>query len=559
MLAMPYVMNHGESVYSRGTKRTFAVALAIVAVALMMAACLAILPELSNDSSATDPAVGSTVTHDVTTGGNTVKMTFEVTKVISATEYGVQVGDGDYSSISVLYEDALAIPSSFTEGGYTYDVVAIGDSAFSGCNMSAVTIPNSVTQIGKNAFWECLTITTISIPESVTSIGEWAFAGCTVLASVSIPEGVTSIDGNAFYGCTSLTAVTIPASVTSIGANSTQTIGAIFVGCSKLTSITVTAGNSSFSSVDGVLYDHDKTMLVEYPAAKDDTSFTLPGTVTTVVGGAFEWATKLTSIDLSSATTFGDSAFYGCNGVKTLYFHTSTGITATTGHVFNLAGPSSSSVECTVWYNPTTLTSDFLKDCCGTETIFIYSAMIALTYSDTVGGTSITDYVVPDTNVTLRGADTFAVPNGYSAFSSWTIGGGIYAAGASYSLGSSPVSIDAVWAGNAYTVTFDANGGSGTMSSESFVYGTAKELTANSFTRSGYTFAGWNAASDGTGTAYADKASVSDLSAISGANVKLYAQWKAVPAADNTMLYVGIGAVAAIVLAGAAFFLLRRR
>lgn len=79
------------------------------------------------------------------------------------------------------------------------------------------------------------------------------------------------------------------------------------------------------------------------------------------------------------------------------------------------------------------------------------------------------------------------------------------------------------WKANDYSVKFDANGGSGTMDNESMTYDTAKDLTSNSFTHAGYTFAGWNTKADGTGTAYADKASVKNLT--ESGTVTLYAQW----------------------------------
>ena len=91
----------------------------------------------------------------------------------------------------------------------------------------------------------------------------------------------------------------------------------------------------------------------------------------------------------------------------------------------------------------------------------------------------------------------------------------------------SSVVLYAKWAANTYTVKFNANGGSGTMENESFTYDTARALTANAFTRTGYTFAGWNTKADGTGTSYANKQSVSNLSATNGATVNLYAQWTA--------------------------------
>ena len=75
-----------------------------------------------------------------------------------------------------------------------------------------------------------------------------------------------------------------------------------------------------------------------------------------------------------------------------------------------------------------------------------------------------------------------------------------------------------------YSVKFNANGGSGTMSNEAFTYGTAKALTANAFTRTGYTFQGWATSADGA-KAYSDKQSVSNLATSSGEVVNLYAVW----------------------------------
>ena len=77
----------------------------------------------------------------------------------------------------------------------------------------------------------------------------------------------------------------------------------------------------------------------------------------------------------------------------------------------------------------------------------------------------------------------------------------------------------------AYKVAFSANGGSGTMENQRFVYGKKTTLSKNVFTRSGYMFVGWNTKADGTGDFYKDKAEVKDLTNKPGATVKLYAQW----------------------------------
>lgn len=83
----------------------------------------------------------------------------------------------------------------------------------------------------------------------------------------------------------------------------------------------------------------------------------------------------------------------------------------------------------------------------------------------------------------------------------------------------------AEWKANTYTVAYDANGGSGTMASVTHTYNTAKNLTTNAFTRAGYNFAGWNTAKDGSGTSYANEASVKNLTTTNGVTVTLYAQW----------------------------------
>jgi len=120
--------------------------------------------------------------------------------------------------------------------------------------ITSVTIPNSVTSIGKYAFWGCDGLTSVTIPNSVTSIGASAFAYCRRLTSVTIPSGITSIEPKTFYACFDLTSATIPSSVTSIGdsafaetslisvtiPNKVTSIGNwMFAYCTKLVSITI--------------------------------------------------------------------------------------------------------------------------------------------------------------------------------------------------------------------------------------------------------------------------------------------------------------------------------
>ncbi len=108
-----------------------------------------------------------------------------------------------FSTSSTTY-DTYYIPSSLksvtvTGGNILY-------RAFYNCSgLTSITIPNSVTSVGRYAFEYCTGFTSVVIPDSVTSIGAYAFEYCTSLTSVTIPDSVTSIGDEAFNGCWNLT------------------------------------------------------------------------------------------------------------------------------------------------------------------------------------------------------------------------------------------------------------------------------------------------------------------------------------------------------------------
>ncbi|GHT25022.1 hypothetical protein AGMMS4957_19060 [Bacteroidia bacterium] len=156
-------------------------------------------------------------------------------------------------------------------------------------------------------------IKTLVIGEGVTSLGELAFYGCIGLISVTIPDGVTSIGGGAFLVCSGLTSVTIPDGVTSIGY-------AAFAYCNGLTSISVGAVNTQYSSIDGVLYNKNKTTLHTYPIGKQGTTFTIPNSVTSIGENAFSDCNWLTSVSIpNSVTSIGSSAFFACFGLTSVF------------------------------------------------------------------------------------------------------------------------------------------------------------------------------------------------------------------------------------------------
>ena len=182
--------------------------------------------------------------------------------------------DGTYDYVEISDCDQSAIEITIPNEIDGLPVASIGDSAFYDCiRLASVEIPNSITSIGAYAFQKCTNLTSVTIPESVTWISYAVFLGCSNLERITIPDSVTGIDKFAFSGCSSLTSIAIPASVKWIGAEG------VFGGCNRLTSINVSENNETFSSIDGVLYDKDKTRLMYFPSNSEITEYVMPDSV----------------------------------------------------------------------------------------------------------------------------------------------------------------------------------------------------------------------------------------------------------------------------------------
>ena len=274
--------------------------------------------------------------------------TFEVDginyNVLSEAEGTVEVANGNYSG-------DVVIPAEVSHAGSTYRVMAIGDDAFFRCDalksismlsvttigdyafnyctaLKSVEMPSvttigggafatcwslpsvempSATTIGDNAFNSCTALKSVEMP-SVTTIGDGAFATCWSLPSVEMPSA-TTIGDNAFASCYEMDSVFIPASCTSIGFNP-------FTSCKELKEIVVDENNPNYSSVDGVLYDKDKTILIGWPTAKGNVDI-LPS-VTTIGDWALAFCIALRSVSMPSVTTIGDNAFFSCDILKSV-------------------------------------------------------------------------------------------------------------------------------------------------------------------------------------------------------------------------------------------------
>ncbi len=256
-------------------------------------------------------------------------------------------------------ETDVVIPDKI--GGVS--VTAIGDNTFWNCDeLTNIIIPQSITSIGNEAFSECDGLTNVNIPNSVISIGKGAFWSCDNLADLVvssdneyyssengvlfdkdgtkliqypagkaekeyvIPNSVVTIDDDAFYCCFNLTSVTVPNSVVSIGANAFYSCSGItslqipnsvtsigdfaFVGCKNLTEITIANDNKNYISENGVLFNKEKTKLIQYPIGKTEETYIIPNSVTSVAGGAFAFCDNITSVTIPSSVVDIDAATF---------------------------------------------------------------------------------------------------------------------------------------------------------------------------------------------------------------------------------------------------------
>ena len=368
------------------------------------------------------------------------------------------VAIGDH--VTSIGEDAFSYCTSLTNVTIPDSVTSIGGGAFFGCaSLTNVTIPDSVTSIDNYAFYSCYSLTSVTIPDSVTTIGGWAFYECTSLTNVTIPDSVTTIGDGAFSFCTSLTNVTIPDSVTTIGddafsvcsgltsvtiPDSVTTIGeSPFFSCTSLTKITVDPDNENFASEDGVLFNKQKTKLIQYPGGKTG-DYHIPDSVTSIGGSAFYECTSLTNVTIpDSVTTIGGWAFYSCTGLTSVTIPDS--VTYIGGYAFY---DCTSLTNVTIPDSVTSIGDAAFRECTSLTNVTIPDSVT------TIGGwafslcTSLTNVTIPD-SVTNIGADAFLY---CTSLTSVTIGNSVTNIGADAFYGCTRLT-DVYFEGNAPAVT----------------------------------------------------------------------------------------------------------
>lgn len=190
--------------------------------------------------------------------------------------------------------------------------------------ITRVIIHEGVTSVSTKAFVSCESLEYAFIPSSMKDID--GFTACSSLKSINLPEGLETIGIQSFCDCDSLKTVTIPSSVNSIG------FGA-FEWCDSLTEIKVKSNNAYFTDINGVLYNKDKTKIIQYPKAKTQTSYIIPSSVTTVGRDAFEECENLKSIILPEKLTSIEESAFSSSGIKTIEIP--AGVTTISRPAFN--------------------------------------------------------------------------------------------------------------------------------------------------------------------------------------------------------------------------------
>ena len=233
----------------------------------------------------------------------------------------VTCADAEFNS----YSGEVNIPPLIVYMGNTFQVTGIAGNAFrQSLDLTAVTIPTTVTSIGKKAFWGCKSLTDVSIPASVEQIDDEAFLGCISMTSVTLPPHLTDLNSGVFGDCVRLTDVSLPQGLATIGESA-------FKGCVKLPGLTIPAtvnriGPEAFkgcTGLQGISLPEGLTTLSGrlFMDCTGLMSVSIPANVSIIGESVFENCSALTTVMIPATVTgIGMNAFKNCSGLSRVMF-----------------------------------------------------------------------------------------------------------------------------------------------------------------------------------------------------------------------------------------------
>lgn len=197
------------------------------------------------------------------------------------------------------YSGSITINPMVSYNSQDYVVVGVYEYAFRGSSINAISLPDGLQYIGKEAFYDCQSLAEIDIPSTVAEVGNSAFYSCYALKKVTLREGLKTIRERAFGYCTQLNGLTLPNTLTAIERSA-------FYGCSGLTAITWPA---SISTIEEDMFSGCEKLV----------NVSLPATLTTMKSSAFAGCKSLQAIALPESLTYiGSSAFSTCNSLSSV-------------------------------------------------------------------------------------------------------------------------------------------------------------------------------------------------------------------------------------------------
>ena len=264
-------------------------------------------------------------------------------------------------------------------------------------DVESFTIEDGTTIIAEGAFEGCTNLKSITIPDSIKKINKDTFKGCISLSSVTLNANINEIGDNAFADCMSLTEISIPASVKEIG-------HLAFYGCMGMRSFNVASGNEKYKSDDGILMSADGNTVIQYPAAKDGTEYSITSGKS-VADLAFYRCRNLQKITLADNVTLGNrNPFASC----TADFNNGKYVFGDAKKTILKSVSASVTGEFTVPYTVKEIGSDALRECTGMTAVDFSNAYYLKKIGDNAfyGCTGLTDIIVPNT-VTDIGTSAF--------------------------------------------------------------------------------------------------------------------------------------------------------